>query len=64
MTSVVFYFQVHQPFRLNVNFRKDRFTHDNSIAKLENLYFDEGLNKDLMQRIAKKCYLPADKTWL
>jgi len=64
MTSVVFYFQVHQPFRLNENFRKDRFTHDNSIAKLENLYFAEGLNKDLMQRIAKKCYLPANKTWL
>ncbi len=64
MTSIVFYFQVHQPFRLNENFRKDRFTHDNSTANLENLYFAEGLNKDIIQRVAKKCYLPANKTWL
>lgn len=64
MTSVVFYFQVHQPYRLNKNFRKDRFTHNNLIANLENLYFNEKLNKDVMQRVAKKCYLPANKTWL
>ena len=64
MTSIVFYFQVHQPYRLNHNFRKDRFLQDTSIKNLENLYFTEGLNKDVMQRVAKKCYLPANQTWL
>ncbi|NHJ32216.1 MAG: alpha-amylase [Asgard group archaeon] len=64
MPSIVFYFQVHQPYRLNQNFRRDRFFQDSSIKNLENLYFTEELNKDVMQRVAKKCYLPANKTWL
>ena len=64
MPSIVFYFQVHQPYRLNENFRRDRFFQDSSIKNLEKLYFTEELNKDIMQRVAKKCYLPANKTWL
>ena len=64
MTSIVIYFQVHQPFRLNQNFRRDRFHKDSSIDKLEGLYFTEDLNKNIMQRVARKCYLPANKTWL
>ena len=64
MPSVVFYFQVHQPYRLNENFRRDRFFKDSSIENLENLYFNEELNRDVLQRVAKKCYLPANKKWL
>jgi alpha-amylase len=64
MPSIVFYFQVHQPYRLNQNFRRDRFLKDSSLANLEKLYFTEGLNKDVMQRVAKKCYLPANDVWL
>ncbi|NHJ84242.1 MAG: alpha-amylase [Asgard group archaeon] len=64
MPSIVFYFQVHQPYRLNQNFRRDRFIQDSSIKNLEKLYFSEGLNKDVMQRVAKKCYLPANQTWI
>ena len=64
MPSIVFYFQVHQPYRLNANFRRDRFFKDSTIEKLEGLYFNEKLNKDVMQRVAKKCYLPANDTWL
>ncbi|NHJ47045.1 MAG: polysaccharide deacetylase family protein [Asgard group archaeon] len=64
MPSIVFYFQVHQPYRLNQNFRKDRFSKDSSLKKLEKLYFTEELNKDVIQRVAKKCYLPANKIWL
>ena len=37
---------------------------DSSIKNLEKLYSTEELNKDIMQRVAKKCYLPANKTWL
>ena len=64
MPSIVFYFQVHQPYRLNQNFRRDRFFEDTSIEKLEQLYFTEALNKDVIQRVAKKCYLPANDIWL
>ncbi len=64
MPAVVFYFQVHQPYRLNQNFRRDRFFKSSELKNLESLYFTEDLNKDVMQRVAKKCYLPANKTWL
>jgi len=64
MTAIVFYFQVHQPYRLNQNFRKDRFFKKSTIENLESLYFTEELNKDVLQRVAKKCYLPANEVWL
>ena len=64
MPSVVFYFQVHQPYRLNLNFRRERFEKEISLANLEQTYFDEELNKTIMQRVAKKCYLPANDVWL
>ncbi|MEA2069906.1 MAG: glycoside hydrolase family 57 protein [Asgard group archaeon] len=64
MPSVVFYFQVHQPFRLNPNFRRDRFLKNSSIDNLENLYFNNSFNKEIMNRVAKKCYLPANNLWL
>jgi alpha-amylase len=48
MASVVFYFQVHQPFRLN------RYTvFDNSP-----FYFDTKKNGDIMRKVADKCYRP------
>lgn len=64
MPSLVFYFQVHQPYRLNLNFRRDRFLKSSLIKNLEKLYFNETLNKEVMQRVARKCYLPANQTWL
>jgi alpha-amylase len=56
MKSVCLYFQVHQPFRL----RTYRFfdigkTHD---------YFDDYANRFIMQQVAEKCYLPANKVLL
>lgn len=49
MTSVVFYFQVHQPFRLK------RYTvFDNS-----HFYFDTQKNGDICRKVADKCYRPA-----
>ena len=50
MASVCFYFQVHQPFRLR------RF----SIFDREPDYFDEVANREMLQRVAAKCYLPAN----
>ena len=54
MTSICFYFQVHQPVRLN------KFT-----VFSENVpYFDEYINRKYFERIARKCYLPTNKILL
>ncbi|MBN2175075.1 MAG: polysaccharide deacetylase family protein [Bacteroidales bacterium] len=56
MRSVCFYFQVHQPFRLRTYRFFDMGQHHN--------YYDDYLNKSIMQRIAQKCYLPANELML
>ena len=53
MVSVCFYFQVHQPFRLR-KYRVFDIGHSSD-------YFDEEKNKQVMQKVASKCYLPANK---
>ena len=50
MASVVFYFQVHQPFRLR------RY----SIFDSGTNYFDETANAAICRKVANKCYLPAN----
>ena len=53
MVSVCFYFQVHQPFRIkNYNIFSIGNSHE---------YFDEEKNKEICQKVAKKCYLPTNK---
>ncbi|MCC6321418.1 MAG: polysaccharide deacetylase family protein [Phycisphaerales bacterium] len=49
MASVVFYFQVHQPFRLN------RYT----VFDSSHFYFDTQKNGDICRKVADKCYRPA-----
>ena len=56
MVSVCFYFQVHQPFRLRNYSVFDIGNNTN--------YFDEKKNKEIMQKVAEKCYLPTNKTML
>jgi len=50
MASVVFYFQVHQPFRLR------RYT----IFDTDTRYFDDTHNEEILSKVADKCYLPAN----
>ena len=50
MASVVFYFQVHQPFRLR------RYTIFDTGAG----YFDDARNKEMCCKISDKCYLPTN----
>jgi alpha-amylase len=50
MTSVVLYFQVHQPFRLR-RFRFFDIGHGRD-------YFDDAANERIARRIAQRCYLP------
>ncbi|MFW5705094.1 MAG: glycoside hydrolase family 57 protein [Nanoarchaeota archaeon] len=56
MVGVCFYFQVHQPERL----RKYRIFDIGS----KNDYFDDERNKEIMLRVANKCYLPMNKLLL
>lgn len=52
MTNICLYFQVHQPFRLGKYTLFDIGTHTR--------YFDEVKNKEIMHKIAQKCYLPTN----
>ena len=52
MTSVCMYFQLHQPFRLR------RFWPDNRSGFFR--YFDERSNREIFERVARKCYVPAN----
>ncbi len=63
MSSVCFYFQVHQPRRLfpghviNVGGAK---TPD----RLESTIFDDGKNRQILEKVAGKCYYPANRLML
>ena len=56
MIDVVFYFQVHQPYRLRKLLPADR------IKKLD--LWDTGLNRLVAERVAQRCYLPMNKLLL
>ena len=56
MPSVCLYFQVHQPFRLKgYNFFRIGEDH---------FYEDDKRNAEILAKVARKCYLPANKTLL
>lgn len=54
MASIVFYFQVHQPFRLR------RYT----VFDTDHFYFDSQKNGDICRKVADKCYRPATQLML
>ena len=56
MKNVCLYFQVHQPYRL----KKYRFF---NMGK-DHFYFDDFLNRTVMQRVATDCYLPMNRLLL
>jgi alpha-amylase len=61
MTSICFYFQVHQPRRIK-NYRVFDIGHDHE-------YFNDAgetkvNNRKIMEKVAHKCYLPANATML
>ncbi len=56
MPAVCFYFQVHQPYRLK---QYSFFNIGN-----DHNYQDERLNKEILNKVADKCYLPANKLML
>ena len=56
MRTICFYFQVHQPFR----FRRYRFFDIGN----DHYYYDDYSNDSILQKVAQKCYLPANKMML
>lgn len=56
MKSICFYFQIHQPFRL----KRYRFFNIGN----DHYYFDDYSNEDIMQQIAAKSYIPANRMLL
>jgi alpha-amylase len=54
MSKLCIGFEVHQPFRLDPGFNLQ----NGSSKDLENVYFSP-LNKEILERVADKCYLPA-----
>jgi alpha-amylase len=56
MTSVCFYFEVHQPMRLNRFSVFNIGKHENSLAT----YFNRNLNEKIFTKVAQKCYLPTN----
>ena len=53
MKYICFYFQIHQPFRLR---HYSFFDIGNN-----HYYYDDYLNESVMQKVAQKCYLPANE---
>lgn len=56
MVAICFYFQVHQPFRLK-KYRIFDIGHDEN-------YFDDEKNRQIMFKVAEKCYLPMNRILL
>ena len=56
MTAITFYFQVHQPYRLR------RFTAFDVGG--DGSYWDDPLNKLVLERVAERCYLPMNAVLL
>lgn len=56
MLNLVFYFQVHQPYRLRHYSVMD-------IGK-KSSYFDEELNRKVIHKVGSKCYLPSNQLML
>jgi alpha-amylase len=53
MRTICLYFQIHQPFR----FRRYRFFDIGN----DHYYYDDYSNETILQKVAQKCYLPANR---
>lgn len=62
MTSVVFYFQVHQPYRLTHTAFSGIGAADDDPAPFAR--FDDAENERIVRRVAERCYLPMNQVLL
>jgi len=63
MPDVCLGFEVHQPYRINREFH-EKLTEGKNVEELFEAYFDNDWNKSILQRVARKCYIPANKIML
>ncbi|MEA3461081.1 MAG: polysaccharide deacetylase family protein, partial [Bacteroidota bacterium] len=56
MRTICLYFQIHQPFR----FRRYRFFDIGN----DHYYYDDFSNESILNKVAQKCYLPANELML
>jgi len=62
LADICLIFEVHQPFRLNRNFSLEVVKRRKiGIKDLEEIYFDQNLNREIFMRVSERCYLPASK---
>ncbi|MEM4633570.1 MAG: glycoside hydrolase family 57 protein [Candidatus Anstonellaceae archaeon] len=59
--EICIYFQVHQPMRLS---QFSIFGNGKDYGEDLNRYFDSELNAKIMEKVAKKCYLPTNRIML
>ena len=64
MTLVSLCFEVHQPIRLKKNFFWDGSALKEVVPDLRDYYFDHQENRRIFERVADKCYLPANQVIL
>ncbi|MCP8320005.1 MAG: alpha-amylase, partial [archaeon] len=65
MKEICLGFEVHQPFRIRSNFFWDHMEFQPvPKGELINYYFDQKLNREVFNRVAKKCYLPSNQILL
>ncbi|MEM0287469.1 MAG: DUF5752 family protein [Nitrososphaerota archaeon] len=64
MPDIAFIFEVHQPLRIRSDFLAKRPFNPLGLRKLADYYFDTELDRDIFDRIASKCYLPANNLLL
>jgi len=57
MRHVSIGFEVHQPFRIRKDFLWNPMYRGEVLSK----YFDDSLNKEVFERVKRKCYIPATK---
>ncbi len=60
MPDVCLGFEVHQPLRLNREFT-EQSAEGKSPEELFDVYFNNTWNREILDRVAKKCYLPANR---
>ena len=65
MKSIILIFEVHQPFRLKRDFLWARRAFQKlDRGGLTGHYFDSGSDREVFERAARKCYLPANAALL